>query len=218
MTRRDAFELLAGATATPTTRPRAAAPTPIDAFKIPFDRQAALDLRNRLRSVRWPDAITSEWTLGTPPEFLRSFIGYWADSYDWEARVAGLNDLPHYRGSIGDFGVHYLHFRSQKRQAIPLLLMNGWPSSFVEYLRLAPMLTDGTPAFHVVLPALPGFGYSDRPTRSYQVEPADIYPSLMQRLGYERFLVAGTDMGGRCNPDRSSPFQSRHRRSHRGRR
>ncbi|HEV2594591.1 MAG TPA: epoxide hydrolase [Sphingomicrobium sp.] len=195
MTRRDAFELLTGAAASAASPPRVAAPTPIGAFKIPVDRQAAFDLRHRLRTARWPDAIINDWTLGTPPQFLENFIGYWADSYDWETRVADLNVLPHYRGSVAGFGIHYLHFRSQKRQAIPLLLMNGWPSSFVEYLRLAPLLTDGSPAFHLVLPTLPGFGYSDRPTRLYQVEPADLYPTLMQRLGYDRFLVAGTDIG-----------------------
>ena len=73
--------------------------------------------------------------------------------------------------------------------------MNGWPSSFVEYLHLAPRLAEGRPAFHVVAPAHPGFGYSDRPTGPYEVEPADLYPSLMRRLGYDRFIVAGTDIG-----------------------
>jgi microsomal epoxide hydrolase len=167
----------------------------IEPFQIPFDAQTVRDLKHRLRWARWSDAITNDWMYGTESEFLRAFVSYWADRYDWEARVAALNSLPHYRARIDGFGIHFLHFRSERTGAIPLLLMNGWPSSFVEYLKLAPRLASGSPAFDVVLPALPGFGYSDRPTRPYEVEPADLFPALMQQLGYERFLVAGTDIG-----------------------
>jgi len=196
MTRRDALQLFAGATtmAAPPLR-RATALPAVDAFRIEFDARASWDLKQRLRSARWADAVTGDWMYGMQPAFLRRFIAYWADEYRWESRVRALNNLPHYRTGIGGFGLHFLHFRSQRRNAMPLLLMNGWPSSFVEYLHLAPILAKGNPAFHVVVPALPGFGYSDKPTRPYEVEPADLYPSLMQRLGYDRFLVAGTDIG-----------------------
>lgn len=174
---------------------RRAVAQPIQAFTIPFDPNAALDLKQRLQNVRWADAITRDWMYGTNFEFLRRFVDYWAHEYQWKARVGALNALPHYRTAIDGFGLHVLHFRSKRPNAAPLLLMNGWPSSFVEYLRLAPLLAEGDPGFHVVLPALPGFGYSDRPRRPYQVEPADLYPVLMERLGYQRFFVAGTDIG-----------------------
>ena len=195
MTRREAFQLFAGAATIAAAPVRATSATTIETFKIPFDPRAASDLKQRLRNVRWADSVTNGWTQGTNAQFLHDFIQYWHDHYHWGSRVAALNALPHYRAYLDDFGIHFLHFRSRRRGARPLLLMNGWPSSFVEYLRLAPMLTEGNPAFHVVLPALPGFGYSHRPTQPYEVEPAKLYPDLMRRLGYERFFVAGTDIG-----------------------
>ena len=138
----------------------------IDAFRIPVDRGAALDLKRRLRTVRWADSVAYNWTYGTEPDLLQSFVRYWEDDYNWPARAAELNGLPHFRTSIDRFGLHFLHFRSKRRGARPLLLMNGWPSSFVEYLRLAPQLADGEPAFHVVMPSLPGFTGALKPCRS----------------------------------------------------
>ena len=166
-----------------------------DAFKIRFDPKATHDLRQRLRTTRWADSIVGNWSQGTEAKFLRMFIAYWHDDYRWERRVDVLNAFPHYRSSVEGFGIHFLHFRSQKKDATPLLLMNGWPSSFVEYLHLAPLLLQGDPAFHIVVPAHPGFGFSDKPARPYQVEPAELYPALMQSIGYDRFIAAGTDIG-----------------------
>lgn len=167
----------------------------IDAFKIRFDPNALGDLKQRLRTARWADAIGDDWSEGTDEHFLRSFIAYWRDDYDWESRVAGLNMLPHYRATIDGFGVHFLHFRSRHKNARPLLLMNGWPSSFIEYLRLVPLLIQEHPAFHVIIPALPGFGFSDRPRRPCEVEPVELFRELMEELNYDRFFVAGTDIG-----------------------
>jgi len=195
MTRRDAFKLFSGAAMIAGAPARGSPGSRIEAFRIPFDARAAFDLKQRLRTTRWADSIVSNWSQGTELSFLRSFISYWHDQYRWEDRVGALNSFPHYRGLIDGFGIHFLHFRSELKDAAPLLLMNGWPSSFVEYLRLAPLLTTGNPAFHLVVPAHPGFGFSDRPSRPYQVEPADLYPTLMQRIGYDRFFVAGTDIG-----------------------
>jgi len=195
MTRRDALQLFTGAAMIAAVPARGAPGARMEAFRIPFDHRAAFDLRQRLKATRWADSIVDNWSQGTDFKFLRSFIAYWQDHYSWERRVEALNRLPHYRARIDRFGIHFLHFRSQQKDAAPLLLMNGWPSSFVEYLRLAPLLTTGNPAFHVVVPTHPGFGFSDRPSRPYQVEPADLYPALMQSIGYGRFLVAGTDIG-----------------------
>jgi microsomal epoxide hydrolase len=128
--------------------------------------------------------------------FVERLTSYWRDNYHWPDRVAQLNRLPHFRISIDGYGIHFLHFQSQNAEAIPLLLINGWPSSFVEYQRLAPLLIRGSsPAFNVVIPTLPGFGFSDRPTRPYEVEPANLFPKLMTALGYDGFMVAGTDIG-----------------------
>ena len=164
-------------------------------FVIPYDQPIIDDLHRRLAAVRWNDAVTTDWSQGMESGFLAELIAYWRDHYDWRERLANLNRLPHRRATIDGYGVHFLHFRGQRRTPVPLLLMNGWPSSFVEYQRLAPLLVTGDPSFDIVIPTHPGFGFSDKPVRPYQVEPADLYPKLMTALGYERFAVAGTDIG-----------------------
>jgi microsomal epoxide hydrolase len=163
-------------------------------FKMPWSAAVQTDLRRRLLATRWNDAVTADWSQGTERAFLQTLVARWA-TYDWAARVADLNRLPHRRATVDGFGLHFLHFRSRARDPIPLLLMNGWPSSFLEYQRLAPLLAQGAPAFDVVLPALPGFGYSDRPARPYAVAAETLFPKLMTGLGYSRFIAAGTDIG-----------------------
>ena len=164
-------------------------------FHIPFDAAMLADLHRRLDRARWPDAVADDWSMGTELRFGKQLIGFWRDEYDWRERVELLNRLPHFRTTIDGCGLHFLHYRAEKRGSVPLLLMNGWPSSFAEYQRLAPLLTSGTPAFDVVIPTMPGFGYSDRPTKPYQFEVADLFPKLMLALGYDRFVAAGTDIG-----------------------
>ena len=139
--------------------------------------------------------MTADWSQGTQSSFLAALIAYWRDRYDWRERLAVLNRLPHRRAVIDGYGVHFLHFRGRGERPVPLLLMNGWPSSFVEYPRLVPLLVAGELSFDVVIPTHPGFGFSDKPSRPYQIEPADLYPKLMTALGYDRFAVAGTDIG-----------------------
>lgn len=164
-------------------------------FRIPYDETQAKDLVRRLDMARWADAVIADWSQGTEACFLKELIAFWKEDYDWSARVEQLNLLPHYRANVDGSGIHFLHFRSGHTGAVPLLLMNGWPSSFVEYQRIAPLLTSGSPAFDIVIPTMPGFGFSDRPTEPYQFEPANLYPKLMTMLGYRRFVVAGTDIG-----------------------
>jgi pimeloyl-ACP methyl ester carboxylesterase len=164
-------------------------------FEIPFDQDMTDELRRRLGAVRWNDAVTADWSQGTQSSFLFALIAHWRDHYDWRERSAVLGQLPHHRATIDGYGVHFVHFRGRGSKPLPLLLMNGWPSSFVEYQRLVPLLLAGDPSFDVVIPTHPGFGYSDKPTRPYEVEPADLYPKLMTALGYDRFIVAGTDIG-----------------------
>lgn len=164
-------------------------------FQIAWDRDALADLNRRLEQTRWNDAVTSDWSYGMERGFLERLVRYWRSEYDWAARRAELNRLPQFRAEIDGYGLHFLHYRGRGLKHTPLLLMNGWPSSFVEYQRLAVLLSQGEPSFEVVIPTHPGFGFSDRPTRPYQVEPADLYPKLMTALGHERFMVSGTDVG-----------------------
>jgi pimeloyl-ACP methyl ester carboxylesterase len=164
-------------------------------FEIPGDPAMVADLKRRLEATRLTDAVASDWSYGMERGFLEDLTDYWAREYDWDERRSALNRLPHFRAAIDGYGLHFLHFRSRRARPIPLLLMNGWPSSFVEYMGLAPRLAEGEPAFDVVVPTLPGFGFSDRPARPYAVEPSDLYPKLMTALGYDCFMVAGTDIG-----------------------
>ena len=174
-----------------------------DAFRISFDDAMRQDLRRRLEATRWSDAVVADWRYGTDERFLRALVQHWRTGYDFDAAEMRLNALPQFRASIDGFGVHYLHLRSGAPRPRPLLLMNGWPSSFVEYGRLAPRLADpaafGAPAddaFDVVIPALPGFGFSDRPTRPHQLYAEDLFHRLMtERLGYPSYIAAGTDIG-----------------------
>jgi pimeloyl-ACP methyl ester carboxylesterase len=164
-------------------------------FQIPWDPEALADLKHRLGATRWSDAVVADWSQGVERGFLQRLLGYWRDDYDWAERRAALNRLPHFRATIDGYGLHYLHYRGRGVEPLPLLLMNGWPSSFVEYQRLAVLLSQGEPPFEVVIPTQPGFGFSDRMTRPYQLEPADLYPKLMTALGHQRFMVSGTDVG-----------------------
>jgi len=164
-------------------------------FQIPWDPEGLSDLGRRLQATRWTDAVVTDWSYGMEHGALQQLLGYWRDQYDWAERRAALNRLPHFRAAIDGYGLHFLHYRSRGADALPLLLMNGWPSSFVEYQRLADLLSQGEPSFDVVIPTQPGFGFSDRQTRPYQVEPSDLYPKLMTALGHDRFMVSGTDVG-----------------------
>lgn len=173
------------------------------AFSIRFARALKTDLRRRLTQTRWADAVTTDWRYGMNEQFLRELVEYWRTAYDFDAAEQRLNAWPQYRAQIGDFGVHYLHVKGSGPQPKALLLLNGWPSSFVEYGKLAPKLANpaacggsAEEAFDVVIPALPGFGFSDRPTRPYQVSTEDLFHSLLtEHLGYSTYIASGTDIG-----------------------
>jgi pimeloyl-ACP methyl ester carboxylesterase len=176
---------------------------PGTAFNIHFESALKADLLRRLAETRWSDAVTEDWKYGMNAGFLKALVEYWRTAYDFSAAQERLNALPQFRTTIGGFGLHYLHLKGRGPHPTPLLLLNGWPSSFVEYSKLAPMLADpaaygasADDAFDLVIPALPGFGYSDRPSRPYQVNPEDLFHTLMTKhLGYSSYLASGTDIG-----------------------
>ncbi len=177
---------------------------------VPFllDVPAAdlVDLRERLTRTRWPEAETvDDWSQGPPLAYVRDLCRYWAHGYDWRATEARLNALPQFRtvldgGGTDGVGAHFLHVRSPHPGALPLVLTHGWPGSVVEYLKVLAPLTDPPDprdAFHLVIPSLPGYGFSDRPARrGWTVERiAAAWAQLMARLGYERYGAAGSDWG-----------------------
>jgi pimeloyl-ACP methyl ester carboxylesterase len=170
--------------------------------------QAELDdLNYRLTHTRWPvDIANDDWAYGTNRSYLQELVGYWANDYDWRQQETWLNSFDHYKTIIDGMGIHYIHQRSPNPDAIPVLLLHGWPGSFVQMLKLAPMLTDPAAlnlkdrtSFHVVIASLPGFGFSDAPqSPGMNMEKfAALMSKLMHDvLGYQRYGVRGSDIGG----------------------
>ncbi|SEE80456.1 epoxide hydrolase family protein [Jiangella alba] len=164
------------------------------------------DLRARLRATRWPDVPEDAgWSLGTDVGYLRELVAYWADEFDWPAQEAALAELPRFRVSIGGLGIHYVHARAvaPSGPVLPLVLTHGWPDSFWRYTKVVSLLTDPAAhgadpadAFDVVVPDVPGFGYSDRPPVPLDsIAVAGLWARLMSTVGYDRFGAAGGDLG-----------------------
>jgi pimeloyl-ACP methyl ester carboxylesterase len=174
-------------------------------FRIEASEADLEDLRRRLQATRWPDRETvDDWSQGIPLAYVQEVCAYWAEKYDWRAREALLNEMPQFRTEIDGCGIHFVHARSPHENALPLVISHGWPGSVVEFHKVVGPLTDPTAyggdaadAFHVVCPSLPGYGYSDKPTRSgwNVARIADAWGQLMRRLGYERYLAQGGDWG-----------------------
>jgi len=177
----------------------------IEPFVIAADGAALDDLRDRLRRTRWPERETvDDWSQGVPLAYVRDLCGYWADRYDWRASEARLNRIPQFTTGIDGLDVHFLHVRSPHPGAVPLIMTHGWPGSFLEFERVLGPLADPTAhggdaadAFHVVVPSLPGYGFSGKPAApGWDVHRiARAWAELMTRLGYRRFLAQGSDWG-----------------------
>lgn len=172
-------------------------------FQINIAEEDVLDLQRRLRQTRFPVAVSGlTWEDGTDPVYLRELVDYWAEEYDWRSREKQLNRHEQYTADIEGLRLHFIHARSGAENAIPLLLLGGWPSTFVQMLRIIPQLTsarhDGLPSFHVVAAALPGYPFSDIPQQAGMSfsRMADLMTGLMvDCLGYSRFGCRGSDQG-----------------------
>ena len=161
----------------------------VEPFSIEVTDEVLEELRRRLRATRWPSAAPGEpWAQGTDIFHLRELVAYWADGYDWRAAERELNRLPQFVADVDGVRVHFVHIR---RGGIPLVLTHGWPSAFIEQLPLVERL----PGFDVVLPSLPGYGFSSRPERCTTRDVAALWHTLMQGLGYERYGAGGGDWG-----------------------
>jgi len=177
----------------------------IEPFTTPVDADALTDLRDRLHRTRWSGAeVVDDWSQGVPQAEVQRLCAYWADGYDWAARAARLDRFPQFRTTIDGLGVHYVHVRSPEPGALPLLITHGWPGSIVEFQDVIGPLSDpaahgakGSPAFHVVCPSLPGYGWSDAPTGPGVgvARIATMWAQLMARLGYDRYGAQGGDWG-----------------------
>ena len=164
----------------------------IEQFRVEISREVVTDFRDRLRAARWPSGVTDSG--GVSLKDVRGVARYAIEEFDWPAQESAMNQLPHFRAECGGSRLHYIHVRSSKPDAAPLLLLHGWPGSFVEMLSVAPLLTE---SFHLVIPSLPGYGFSDPPTSGgmSNARIAELLAEHMSALGYDRFAVQGGDWG-----------------------
>jgi microsomal epoxide hydrolase len=175
-------------------------------YQINVSRIILDDLQARLANTRWPDDETDTgWQHGTDSGYLRQFVDYWQNDFDWRKQEEALNCFANYRTELDGYGLHLIHERGKGEKPIPLLLSHGWPDSFYRFSKLIPLLTDpvahggkAEDAFDVIVPSLPGFGFSDKiqKTGKYNQWTADLLHRLMtETLGYARYGAHGGDVG-----------------------
>jgi pimeloyl-ACP methyl ester carboxylesterase len=184
--------------------------------EIPDDQLA--DLRRRIAATRWPSReLVDDRSQGVQLATLQALAEYWTTDYDWRKAEAKLNTLPQFKTEIDGVDIHFIHVKSEHESALPLIMTHGWPGSVVELLETVGPLTDPTAhggkaedAFHLVLPSVPGYGFSAEPTELgwFAGRVAEAWPELMRRLGYTRYVAQGGDVGaavtdamGRQGPD-----------------
>src|ERR1044071_3812394 len=174
-------------------------------FVIDVPQNALDDLQAGLVRSRWPDRFgDDDWTSGTSPGYLSELLQYWRDGFDWRAQESALNRLPQFRAVVGGVGLHFIHMRGKGERPLPLILTHGYPDSFVRFLKVLPLLADPeahgadpADAFDVVVPSIPGFGFSDKPPRpGFTFRVGGLWHSLMTEvLGYARYGAHGGDWG-----------------------
>jgi pimeloyl-ACP methyl ester carboxylesterase len=183
--------------------------TEVRPFRVDIAGRELADLRRRIRATRWPDRETvTDTSQGVPLALMQEVTRYWGTRYDWRRVEAKLNALPQFLTRLDGVDIHFVHVRSKHAGALPLIVTHGWPGSTIEQLKIIDRLTNptayGAPvseAFHLVLPSIPGYGFSQRPTEAGwgPDRVARAWVALMNRLGYPRFVAAGGDVGAIVN-------------------
>jgi hypothetical protein len=179
--------------------------TDISPFKVNIPDEALADLRRRIVATRWPSKeLVQDASQGVQQAMLQKLMGYWATQHDWRKAEAKLNALPQFTTEIDGVDIHFIHVKSQHKNALPLIITHGWPGSVIELLNVVGPLTDPTAhggaaedAFDLVLPSLPGFGFSGQPSE-LGWDPGRVgraWAELMKRLGYNRYVAQGGDIG-----------------------
>ncbi|MEH1168381.1 epoxide hydrolase family protein [Micromonospora sp. CPCC 205539] len=179
--------------------------TEIRPFSVEIPEADLEDLRARVAATRWPDKETvNDLSQGVPLATIQALARYWEKEYDWRKVEARLNALPQFMTTIDGLDIHFIHVRSKHEDALPLIVTHGWPGSVIEQMKIIEPLTDPTAhganasdAFHLVIPSLPGYGFSGKPTASGwdAQHTAQAWTELMKRLGYTRFVAQGGDWG-----------------------
>ena len=176
----------------------------ITPFVVDVPQSDLDDLIARLERTRWPSDVVSDWSRGVPTSYARTLAARWASDYDWPAEQARLNTFPQFIATVDGQPIHFMHVRSTVADATPLLMVHGYPSSFAEFTRMIGPLVDpeahggrADDAFHVVVPSLPGFGFSTPVTEAgWGIQRSALaFDAIMQALGYERYGVHGGDIG-----------------------
>jgi pimeloyl-ACP methyl ester carboxylesterase len=179
--------------------------TEIRPFRVEFPDEAIADLRRRIAATRWPERETvADDSQGVRLAMMQELAGYWGTDYDWRRCEAKLNALPQFITEIDGLDIHFIHVPSPHADALPLVVTHGWPGSIIEQLKIIEPLTNPTAhggsaadAFHLVIPSLPGYGFSAKPTATGwdPARTARAWVTLMKRLGYTRFVAQGGDWG-----------------------
>src|SRR5512144_1530083 len=175
-------------------------------FQVTFPEAELTELRRRINATRWPERETvTDATQGVQLATIQALARYWATEYDWRKIEAKMNALPQFITEIDGLDIHFIHVRSKHENALPLIVTHGWPGSVVEQFKIIDPLTnptahggDASDAFHLVIPSMPGYGYSGKPATTGW-DPAHIaraWTVLMKRLGYTKFVAQGGDWGG----------------------
>lgn len=178
----------------------------LQTFKVQIPQETLDDLQERLARTRWADEISGAgWDYGSNLSYMKELIDYWLSHFDWRAQEEEINRFGHFRASIDNFGIHFIHERGKGSKPMPIIITHGWPSSFYQMLKIIPLLADpeshgGDPAdsFDVIVPSMPGYGFSDRPDKRgiTVTRIADLWARLMkEELGYHRFAAQGGDIG-----------------------
>src|SRR5204862_2561533 len=172
---------------------------------VNFPEAELTELRKRINATKWPDRETvTDASQGVQLATIQALARYWATDYDWRKIEARLNALPQFITEIDGLDIHFIHVRSKHENALPMIVTHGWPGSIIEQMKIIGPLTDPTAhggsasdAFHVVIPSLPGYGFSGKPTAPgwHPVSIARAWATLMQRLGYTRYVAQGGDWG-----------------------
>lgn len=180
--------------------------TALRPLRIHVPESQLSDLRRRIKATRWPDReIVNDDSQGVPLATIQTLAQHWATDYDWRKCEAKLNALPNFVTEIDGLDIHFIHVRSKHENAMPLIVTHGWPGSVIEQLKIIDPLTNPTAhgasasdAFHLVIPSLPGYGFSGKPTTiGWGPErTARAWVLLMKRLGYAKFAAQGGDLGG----------------------
>src|SRR6185295_16259920 len=174
-------------------------------FRVSFPEEQLADLRRRVKATRWPERETvADDTQGVQLATMQALATYWGDNYDWRKAEARINSYPNFITNIDGLDIHFIHVKSKEKNALPLIITHGWPGSFIEQMKVIDPLTNPTKfgrnaadAFDVVIPSLPGYGFSGKPTAPgwNPVRIARAWDTLMKRLGYTRYVAQGGDWG-----------------------